>query len=124
MPDTTAQPAKSNWIMDKFVPFAKWWFDMLRSFFVVALLAYVAQKTNNIYLKTLAQVSTIFFSLYIVAYLTELLTPQFRYAHSIKYRPLKWFVLGALVLFGSYYGYRWMEVITSAIEDVVKYQAK
>ena len=120
----SASEAKSNWFMERFVPFAKWWFDLLRSFFVVALLSYVAHKTNNGYLKALSGFSIFVFCTYVIVYLGTLFDDQFRAAWSVKNKYARWLALAVLILALSYGSYRWIEVIYSAFEDVIKYQIR
>jgi hypothetical protein len=56
---------------EKMRPFAKTWFEIVRTMFVVALLSYVASKSDYLVLKLFAFFTYLFFGVYCMSFIVE-----------------------------------------------------
>lgn len=110
-----------DWLKQKFQPFAKIWFEIVRNAFVVALLNYVASKANNGTLSLLASFTFILFGCYCLSFivLAQPIGPS-----TAKNKYLRWFFGALTVVVSAVTIYYWSNLIVKVIDQLVKAQLK
>lgn len=110
-----------SWIIDKFRPFAKSWFEIIRNAFVVALLNYVASRSESNPLKLFAFFTYIIFICYCMSFILLSQEPS-RSSRKNKY--LRWAEDIFWSLVAGVFSWYWIDVIIKAIDQLTKVQFK
>jgi hypothetical protein len=114
-------PCPDRWLVEKFQPFAKTWFELIRTAFVVALFDYIASKSDSNIVKLFALFTYVLFAYYCLTYII-LSHPPIRSTAKNSYLRLTYDAFGfiALVILFWYFG----EVFQSVIDGLIKAQFK
>jgi hypothetical protein len=108
-----------EWMAEKFRPFAKGWLDMVRNLFIVALLTYTADKSDNFALKLFAFITYLIFVVSVLSYIVE----QMPASWSTAKRPwVRRAVDAVFILLGGLLYWQWANYLMRLIDVVVKTQ--
>ncbi|TFV69422.1 hypothetical protein E4K64_33360 [Bradyrhizobium frederickii] len=110
-----------DWITQKFQPFAKTWFELIRTAFVVALFNYIGTKSNSSVVSLLALFTYILFGVYCITFVI-LSTPPHRSTASNKYA--RWTVDALSLLVTGVGLYYWSNIVTKVLDQIMTVQFK
>lgn len=110
-----------DWLIQKFQPFAKTWFELVRTAFVVALFNYIGTKSGSSTVQLIALFTYILFGVYCISFVI-LSTPPSRSTASNKF--VRWIVDAGGVLVTGVGLYYWSNIITKVLDEIAKVQFK
>jgi hypothetical protein len=110
-----------RWMGEKMRPFAKIWFEIVRNLFVVALLSYVANKSDYSILKLFAFFTYVLFGLYCMSFVVESMPVTNSKAPNVVVR---WGVNLVGTAFFVTTFYIWSNVIIKVLDEVMKLQQR
>ena len=100
-------------------PFAKVWFEVVRNLFVVALLSYVASKSDYWFLKAFSFVTTVLFGFYCMSFVIQAMPVTNSKASNVFVRRAANLLGSAMFVFTFYI---WSHVLMKVFDEVTKIQ--
>jgi hypothetical protein len=110
-----------DWLSQQFQPFAKTWFELVRTAFVVALLNYVGTKSNSTVVALLALFTYLLFGAYCISFVILSQRPT-RSTASNRY--VRWSLDGLGLLITGIGLYYWSDIIAKVMDQIMKVQFK
>lgn len=108
-----------QWVITKFRPFAKLWFEFIEALLVVSLFVYLGRKSNNPYVVALSGFTYLLFIAYCLSYV-QLWLPIRSHA---SYRPYRIILNVVIALLTAFVIWRWSNIFPDIMESLINLQS-